>query len=150
MIAIKKCFHKIRAAFLISNPIFCPPETLFPYRSVKTLNVGLFVFLVWPGNAVAVTILMHMGFECLLEFRTTIRLQELDVTAKPSRHALFEKLIPMFCRESRCHEDVCFSREYINPRKGKELAKVNRIHLDDLTRHDGLRDSSSLLVFLPL
>ena len=97
MIPIQECFSKICAVFVVSETIFCPPQTLFPYRSVEAFDICLFIFLVGTGNAVAIAIVPDMDFECLFKLRTAIGLEELDVTVKPSLHALFEKEISLFC-----------------------------------------------------
>ena len=97
MIAIKKLFDKMCAARKITHTIFDPPETLLPYRSVKTLDVGLLILLVRSRNSVPVTILMDMEFERLFELRTTIVLQKLYMAIKSSVHALFKKLMTIVC-----------------------------------------------------
>ena len=149
MIPVEKLLDKLCALEKLIRPIFGPPQTLFSYGSIETFNVGLFVFLVGTGNPVPVTKLVDMGFEFLLELRTTIGLEQAHVSPKSSVHALLQEPVSVGCRECWSHENIYLSGTDIHAGEGKQVSKVNRIHLDDLSWLSGHRNGSSHLIFLP-
>lgn len=96
-----------------------------------------------------IAVAVDMFFEVFLKLRAAIGLKEVNVPVKSSRHALGQKVIAISGSEFGSKKHVDFSTVNIDPREGKETAKVHRIHLDDLPGPGGLWDGSTFLVLLP-
>jgi len=109
MIPVEKYFNKIGALGELTGAVLRPPETLFPDRTVETLDVGLLIFLVWSGYPMSITKLMDMGFKFFLELRSTVGLEKVHVIVEPPFHGLLEKLMSIGSRELWCAQDICFS-----------------------------------------
>jgi len=60
---------------------------------------------------------MHFTLKLRLEFRTTIGLKQIHMTAKSPAHTLVEKLIAIFCRQRRRQKNISFPTEDINRSK---------------------------------
>ena len=111
--------------------VLLPSKTLLTNSEVKALDEGLLVFLVRASHTMVVGSSGDQLGELSLKLRAAIGLDGLAVTK--ASHKGLEGGFSIFGGQAGSQHDLSFAREDIHGCEGEYIAKVNGIHLDDLT-----------------
>ncbi len=150
MVTLQKSLHLGKQTNCIFAFELAPTQAFLSQGAVETLDVGLLVFLVRPGNTMLATVTPHLKSELGLELAAAISLHHLHKTVEASPHAAMQKRCAMLCGECRTQENIGFTAVDVYGGEGKQATKINRIHLHDLAGSGGHRHRAALVVFVPL
>ena len=146
MIPLQKCTHLGAEGWQLRHSIGGPSQAFLPQGPVETLDVGLFVFLVGPGNPMSLTVLKHPVGKRPFELWPAIGLDDLHRPGEPASHGGVQERGPILTRQPRSQNHVGFLRIDIHAGKGEDLAKDHGIHLNDRAGSRGPRDDASRLI----
>jgi len=106
----------------VVGPIHPPAHAFLAYRTVEAFNRGLFVFLVWPGHVMTVTIGMRPLGTCPFELWAPIGLQHLAPSCNTPGHGGMQQSGAVITGERRPKHDIRLFGVHIDPGEGEEVA----------------------------
>ena len=98
MITFQEQFYHLLTLRQVLKTIILPAQAFFSHRPVEALDIGLFVLAIRSGNTMTVAECINLALELSFEFRASVGLKQIHMTAKSPPHALVEEPTTIFCR----------------------------------------------------